>query len=122
MVTRRSIYELNKAKDRAHLLEGLSVALFNIDEIIELIKQHLILVKLKMVWSQELGKGLSFKSLLVTEIWHSLSLRVLDSALGLQKNGDYQLSEKQAQAILDLKLHRLTGLEKDKILMNLMSY
>ena len=51
----------------------------------------------------------------MTEIWPSLSLRALDPALGLQKNGDYQLSEKQAQAILDLKLHRLTGLEKDKI-------
>ena len=48
-------------------------------------------------------------------IWRNSSHKILIPELGLQKNGDYQLSEKQAQAILDLKLHRLTGLEKDKI-------
>lgn len=115
VVTRRSIFELNKAKNRAHILEGLSVALNNIDEIIELIKSA--------------PNPTTAKELLVAKTWHGgvikgligerdMSLfkpeNLLDN-LGLQENGDYKLSPQQAQAILDLKLHRLTGLEKDKI-------
>ncbi len=115
VVTRRSIYELNKAKDRAHLLEGLSVALFNIDEIIELIKAAPNPTEAKEGLVSRTWKGSVIKELIGDRDMAQFKPQGLDPALGLQNNSDYQLSEKQAQAILDLKLHRLTGLEKDKI-------
>jgi len=115
VVTRRSIFELNKAKDRAHLLEGLSVALFNIDAIIELIKAAQNPTEAKEGLISRTWQGSVIKELIGKRDMAQFKPQDLEPGLGLQKNGDYQLSEKQAQAILDLKLHRLTGLEKDKI-------
>ena len=115
VVTRRSIYELNKAKDRAHLLEGLSVALFNIDAIIKLIKAAPTPADAKTSLIKEVWKGKVIKELIGKRDMAQFKPQDLSPELGLQKSGDYRLSEKQAQAILDLKLHRLTGLEKDKI-------
>jgi len=115
VVTRRSIYELNKAKDRAHLLEGLSVALHNIDEIIELIKAAPNPADARVSLAAKTWNGSVIQELIGDRDMAQFKPQDLIPELGLQKNGDYQLSEKQAQAILDLKLHRLTGLEKDKI-------
>jgi DNA gyrase subunit A len=114
IVTRRTIYNLRKARERAHILEGLAVALANIDEMIELIKTS--------PNPQEAKVGL------LGQTWNAgLVAALLDRAdadrsrpeeLGVEfglANGAYRLSEAQAQAILDLRLHRLTGLEQEKI-------
>lgn len=117
IVTRRTIFELKKAREKAHILEGLAVALSNIDEIIKLIKESKNSQEAKI-------KLLSIK-------WKAgLILKMLDSSkssitkpddlninLGLTKD-KYLLSEIQAQAILEMKLSRLTALEQDKILLD----
>jgi DNA gyrase subunit A (EC 5.99.1.3) len=115
VVTRRSIFELNKARNRAHLLEGLSVALHNIDKIIELIKKAANPTEAKENLVAKTWKGSVIKELIGDRDMVMFKPEDLAPEFGLQKNGDYQLSVQQAQAILDLKLHRLTGLEKDKI-------
>lgn len=115
VVTRRSIYDLNKARNRAHILEGLSVALHNIDEIIELIKAAPNPTKAKEGLIAKTWNGTVIKELIGDRDMSLFKPEDLPTEFGLQKSGDYQLSNKQAQAILDLKLHRLTGLEKDKI-------
>ncbi|MBE8189643.1 MAG: DNA gyrase subunit A [Candidatus Thioglobus sp.] len=115
VVTRRSIFELNKARSRAHLLEGLAVALHNIDEIIKLIKAAKNPTDAKQDLIAKTWQGSVIKDLIGDRDMEMFKPEALPPKLGLQKNGDYQLSENQAQAILDLKLHRLTGLEKDKI-------
>jgi DNA gyrase subunit A len=114
VVTRRTIYDLRKARERAHVLEGLTVALANIDEVIALIRA---------------AKGpADAKVALVARAWApGVVTAMLEEgnaeltrpdgllpAFGLV-DGRYRLSEAQAQAILDLRLHRLTGLEQDKI-------
>ena len=115
VVTRRSIFDLNKARNRAHLLEGLSVALHNIDEIIELIKSAANPAEAKISLAAKTWQGSVIKELIGDRDMAMFKPEDLPAELGLQASGDYQLSQKQAQAILDLKLHRLTGLEKDKI-------
>jgi DNA gyrase subunit A len=115
VVTRRSIFDLNKARNRAHLLEGLSVALHNIDEIIELIKAAANPTEAKASLAAKTWQGSVIKELIGDRDMAMFKPEDLPAELGLQASGDYQLSQKQAQAILDLKLHRLTGLEKDKI-------
>ncbi len=116
VVTRRSIFELNKARNRAHILEGLSVALSNIDRIIELIKaaSSPAVAKAQLL-AQAWQASIIQKDLIGTRDMSLFKPEYLPAGLGLQKSGDYWFSQKQAQAILDLKLHRLTGLEKDKI-------
>ncbi len=114
VVTRRTLFDLKKARARAHLLEGLAVALENIDPVIALIKQA--------ASPAEARAGLlaqSWESAVVTRMLEAADLE--DGALGETDPGcgptgeGYRLSETQAQAILDLRLHRLTGLEQDKI-------
>ncbi len=114
VVTRRTIFELGKARDRAHVLEGLAVALANIDEVIQLIKAS--------------GSPADAKQALTGRTWvPGVVIHMLERAgeeatrpegiegeFGLHE-GEYRLSETQAQAILDLRLHRLTGLEQEKI-------
>lgn len=115
VVTRRTIFNLRKARERAHILEGLAVALSNIDEIIDLIK--------RAASPAEAKEGLMARGWhpgIVSEMLTRSGAEMsrpddLDELLGLRE-GQYWLSEEQAQAILDLRLHRLTGLEKDKIL------
>ena len=115
IVTRRTIFLLRKARERAHVLEGLAVALANIDPVIQLIRES--------------ANAAEAKEKLVAETWEPGMVGAmlertgsdasrpdnLDVALGLV-DGRYQLSDAQAQAILDLRLHRLTGLEQDKLI------
>ena len=105
VVTRRSVFELKKARDRAHILEGLAVALANLDTLIALIRAAINPAEAK---AQILARP--WEPGLVSAL---LAERGEPSA-GLQADG-YHLSEVQVQAILDLRLHRLTGLEQDKI-------
>jgi len=114
VVTRRSIYELRKARDRAHVLEGLGVALANIDEVIALIKAAKTPADAKMALLGQPWSDGSVKELLARAEGNKTRPSGLEEEYGLQKDG-YHLSPVQAQAILELRLHRLTGLEKDKI-------
>ncbi len=115
VVVRRTIFELRKARDRAHLLEGLAVALANIDEVIDLIKRspNPAEAKAKLV-AREWAPGVVVQML---ERAGSDASRPegLAAEFGLH-DGMYHLSEAQAQHILDLRLHRLTGLEQEKII------
>jgi DNA gyrase subunit A len=115
VVTRRTLFDLKKARERAHVLEGLAVALANIDEVIKLIKkspspQEAKKALMESVWQPGFVKGLLEKA-------GSDACRPdeLDAQYGLKEDG-YYLSDFQAQAILELRLHRLTGLEQDKII------
>jgi DNA gyrase subunit A len=114
VVTRRTVFDLRKARQRAHILEGLAVALANIDEVIQLIKSspnRAVARDALMSRSWEPGAVTG-----MLERSGSLSSRPDDLAdgFGLVEDG-YRLSEAQTQAILDLRLHQLTGLEQDKI-------
>jgi len=115
VVTRRTVFELRKARERGHILEGQAVALSNIDPVIELIKTS--------------PTPAEAKERLVATAWESSAVQAmveragadtcrpedLDPQYGLRE-GRYYLSPEQAQAILDLRLHRLTGLEHEKLL------
>jgi DNA gyrase subunit A len=116
VVTRRTLFDLRKARERAHLLEGLAVALANIDEVIELIKSSPspAVAKERLLerhWAPGLVAGLLERA----EDAVRSRPETLGPAFGLNEQG-YLLSVEQAQAILDLRLHRLTGLEQDKII------
>lgn len=114
IVTRRTIFDLRKARERAHILEGLAIALANIDEMIALIKA-----------AKDSGEA---KIQLMARAWHPAKvIEILTRAdqanalipmaighYGLATDG-YHLSPEQAQSILEMRLHRLTGLEQDKI-------
>ncbi len=115
VVTRRTIYELRKARERAHVLEGLGIALANIDPVIALIKSS--------------KNAAEAKQKLLAQTWQPGMVADLLKANGAQASrpddlapefgfvdGNYNLTPIQAQAILDLRLHRLTGLESDKII------
>ena len=115
VVTRRTVYELKKARDRAHLLEGLAIALANIDPVIELIKasNSPAEAKLKLIAS---GWALGDVSQMLERAGDDAARPDwLEPEYGI-RDGLYYLTEQQAQAILDLRLHKLTGLEHDKIL------
>ena len=117
IVTRRTIFELKKAREKAHILEGLAVALSNIDEIIKLIKEskNSQEAKIKLL-------SIKWKAGLILKMLDSSKSSItkpddLNTNLGLTKD-KYLLSEIQAQAILEMKLSRLTALEQDKILLD----
>lgn len=115
MVTLRTLFDLRKARSRAHILEGLAIALANIDPIIALIKKSQTPAEAK----QSLLKPLWAPGVVV-DMLNSAGADVsrpdaLAAEYGLQSGG-YRLSEIQAQAILDLRLQKLTGLEQDKII------
>jgi DNA gyrase subunit A len=115
IVTRRTVYDLRKARERGHILEGLAIALANIDEVIALIKASPSPAEAKAgLLARTWGSGMVPAML---ERAGAIQTRPdgLASEYGLHAAG-YRLSEAQAQAILDLRLHRLTGLEQDKIL------
>lgn len=115
VVTRRTLFELKKARNRAHLLEGLGIALANIDEMIALIKQSSTpQVAKEALLAKSWQSGL-VKSMLERAGSDASRPDDLGPEYGLTGN-DYKLSEDQAQAILELRLHRLTALEQDKIL------
>ena len=115
VVTRRSLYLLRRARQRGHLLEGQAVALANIEEVIELIRRSRSAAEARTAL---MGRG-----------WHSRNVEALLERAGAQacrpeglgeefglRDGAYHLSQEQAQAILDLRLHRLTALEQDKLI------
>ena len=105
VIRRRTIFELNKARDRAHVLVGLAIAVENIDPVIELIRNA--------PNPQEAKDALLRKAWPAGEV--ETLVKLIDEPDRKVENGTYRLSEAQAKAILDLKLQRLTGLERDKI-------
>lgn len=114
VVTRRTIFELRKARQRAHVLEGLTVALANIDEMIELIKTSANPNEARdRMLSRRWQPGL-VGSLLAAAGADASRPDDLPSGVGLLADG-YQLTETQAQQILEMRLHRLTGLEQEKL-------
>lgn len=115
VVTRRTVYELRKARERGHILEGQAVALSNIDPVIELIKaspspaearERLLATAWEPGSVMEMVERAGAESCRPDELPEQYGLR----------DGKYYLSPEQAQAILDLRLHRLTGLEHEKLL------
>ncbi|GKS68793.1 DNA gyrase subunit A [Nitrosomonas sp. PY1] len=116
VVTRRTAFELKKARERGHLLEGLAVALSNVDEIIALIKAAPTPADAKVALMARVWRSQLVAEMLSRAIADSSALRPdgLDPVFGLQQQG-YRLSDAQAQAILELRLQRLTGLEQEKI-------
>ena len=114
VVTRRTVFELRKARERGHILEGLAVALSNVDEIIALIKQSQTPPEAKQALMAK-----AWRSQLVAEMLQRAAADAsrpdgLAANFGLVQGG-YYLSDAQAQAILEMRLQRLTGLEQDKI-------
>jgi DNA gyrase subunit A len=116
VVTRRTVFELKKSRERGHVLEGLAVALSNVDEVIALIKaaptpavaKESLMAK---AWRSGLVEEMLARASVDTKAFRPEGLA---PEFGLSKDG-YHLSDTQAQAILDLRLQRLTGLEQDKI-------
>lgn len=115
VVTRRSLFELRKARRRGHILEGLGIALVNIDPIIELVKHSKNPSEAKEKLLAKAWPVGIVASMLAEAGEHACRPEFLTPEYGSHDDG-YHLSPEQAQAILDLKLHRLTGLEQEKIL------
>ena len=105
VIRRRTIFDLNKARNRAHTLLGLTVAVGNLDEVIELIKSS--------------PNPDVAREQLVSRTWHAADIesyiKLIDDPNTEYENGMFRMSDDQARAILELQLHRLTGLERDKI-------
>ncbi len=114
VVTRRTVYELRKARERGHILEGLAVALSNVDEIIALIKAAPTPPDAKRGLMERQWRSPVVEEMLVRAASDASRPDGLAPEFGLSEQG-YRLSDAQAQAILELRLQRLTGLEQDKI-------
>ncbi|WP_370280149.1 DNA gyrase subunit A [Pontibacterium sp.] len=115
VVTRRTVFELRKARERGHILEGLAIALANIDPVIELIKSSPTPAEAKeRLIAQAWAPG-DVVSMLERAGEDACRPEDLDEQYGL-RDGHYHLSPTQAQAILELRLHRLTGLEHEKLI------
>ena len=114
VVTRRTIFELRKARQRAHILEGLTVALANIDEMIELIKTSANPNEARERMLAQTWEAGLVGALLAAAGSDASRPEDLPAGVGLI-DGRYQLTETQAQQILEMRLHRLTGLEQDKL-------
>jgi len=115
VVTRRTIFELRKARERGHILEGLAVSLANIDRVIELIRTSPTSAEAKEKIVGEAWQPGNVVAMLERAGADACRPDDLDAGYGFV-DGAYHLSPDQAQAILDLRLHRLTGLEHDKLL------
>ncbi len=114
VVTRRTLFDLRKARDRAHVLEGLTVALANLDKVIALIKASSTPAEARQrLLAQRWEPGL-VKAMLGQGGAETSRPEELDAEFGLRDDG-YQLSPVQAQEILNMRLHRLTGLEQEKL-------
>jgi DNA gyrase subunit A len=114
VVTRRTVFELRKARARGHVLEGLAVALANVDEMIALIKAAPTPPEAKVSLMERIWKSPVVEEMLKRAASDASRPEGLDEAYGLKANG-YKLSDVQAQEILQMRLQRLTGLEQDKI-------
>jgi len=120
VVTRRTVYELRKARERAHMLEGLAVALSNVDEIIQLIKESPTPAEARTKLTGRLWRSSTVEGMLARTGAELARPDALGREVGLQppsgdSPGGYRLSEAQAQRILEMQLQRLTALEQDKI-------
>jgi DNA gyrase subunit A len=115
VVTRRTVYELRKARERGHVLEGLAIALANIDEIIAAIKASPSPAEAKVALVSRVWNAGAVPQMLARAGRISTRPDGESPPLGLVSGG-YRLTEIQAQAILEMRLHRLTGLEQEKII------
>ena len=114
VITRRTVFELRKARERGHILEGLAVALSNVDDIITLIKAAPTPADAKRGLMERTWRSAVVEEMLVRAASDASRPDGLAPEFGLSEQG-YRLSDAQAQAILELRLQRLTGLEQDKI-------
>jgi DNA gyrase subunit A len=115
VVTRRTVFELRKARERGHILEGQAVALSNIDPVIALIKASPTPAEAKIALIATAWESSAVETMVERAGADSCRPEDLDPQYGL-RDGKYFLSPEQAQAILELRLHRLTGLEHEKLL------
>ncbi|MEM7542599.1 MAG: DNA gyrase subunit A, partial [Pseudomonadota bacterium] len=115
VVTRRTIFDLRKARERAHVLEGLAVALSNIDDVIKLIRQAQNPAEARAELMQRVWDPGMVRAMLERAGAQASKPDDLDEGAGLSDEG-YRLSERQAREILDMRLQRLTALEQDKII------
>jgi DNA gyrase subunit A len=115
VIVRRTRYELRKARERGHILEGLAVALSNVDEIIALIKTSPTPPEAKAKLMAKTWRSPVVEEMLKRAQADAARPEGLALEFGWQERGGYRLSDEQAQAILELRLQRLTGLEQDKI-------
>jgi DNA gyrase subunit A len=116
IVTRRTVYELRKARERGHILEGLAIALANIDEIIAAIKASASPADAKIALTARSWSAGAVPEMLARAGAISTRPEAEITVLGIGPDGGYRLTETQAQAILEMRLNRLTGLEQDKII------
>ncbi len=114
VVTRRTVFELRKARERGHILEGLAVALSNVDEIIALIKAAPAPAEARRELMSRIWRSQLVEDMLARADVSASRPEGLGRDFGLQSGG-YRLSEVQAQRILEMQLQRLTGLEQEKI-------
>ncbi|MDE2260493.1 MAG: DNA gyrase subunit A, partial [Betaproteobacteria bacterium] len=114
VITRRTVFDLGKARERAHILEGLAVALSNVDEIIALIKASATRVVARDALMNQLWHSELVREMLARSQENASRPAGLPAIFGLHPEG-YRLSEAQAIAILEMQLQRLTGLEQEKI-------
>ncbi|MCC7082350.1 MAG: DNA gyrase subunit A [Burkholderiales bacterium] len=114
VVTRRTVFELRKARERGHILEGLAVALSNVDEVIALIKASPSPAEARQALMARVWPSTLVAQMLVRVDVNASRPEGLDAAYGLGPDG-YRLSEAQVQRILEMQLQRLTGLEQDRI-------
>ncbi|HLF38051.1 MAG TPA: DNA gyrase subunit A [Burkholderiales bacterium] len=114
VVTRRTVFELRKARERGHILEGLAVALSNVDDVIALIKSAATPADAKNELMARFWRSKLVEEMLVRAEGQASRPEGLTPEFGLQKKG-YKLSEVQAQRILEMRLQSLTALEQDKI-------
>ena len=115
VVSKRTIYELRRARERGHILEGLTIALSNIDPMIDLIKKSKDGNEAKAKLLKKKWKAGKVTKMLKKAGAEACRPEDLEKDVGL-KGKSYQLSENQAQAILDMRLQRLTGLEQDRLI------
>ncbi|HJQ63122.1 MAG TPA: DNA topoisomerase (ATP-hydrolyzing), partial [Burkholderiales bacterium] len=114
VVTRRTVFELRKARERGHILEGLAVALSNVDDVIALIRAAATPAEAKAQLMSRFWRSKLVEDMLARSEGTASRPDGLSAEFGLQNKG-YHLSEVQAQQILELRLQRLTALERDKI-------
>ena len=115
VVTRRTVYELRRARERAHIQEGLAVALANVDPIIELIKASQTRAEAKEKLMARAWKSVTVEQMLERALEGATRLEDIGPEFGMTPAG-YRLSEVQAQAILEMQLQRLTGLDQERII------
>ena len=116
VVTRRTLFLLTRARARSHILEGLAVALSNIDSVIELIKTSTNSQEAKEKILEQAWVSETVREMLKNVSEGATTPEDIEPERGMQDDGSYYLSETQAQAVLDMRLNRLTGMEREKLI------